>query len=116
MSLNKEKLVAFAQQVGKDYTTLNALIQQVKTSVEGKASSAEITQAVNALKNELLNGVGAEYDTFKEIAEKLTELASGTGVGEVLTQKLTEINTKLQELENLDLVDIYTKAKQGNVL
>lgn len=110
---NDTKLVEFAKQVGIDYRELKTLLQQIQQAVNNKATSSEITQAVTALKNELLNGVGSEYDTLKELADKLTELASGSGVGEVLTQKLTEINTKLSDLENVDLLGTYNQAKNG---
>lgn len=113
MSLNSEKLQAFAKQVGIDYAELKKLVDNLTSTMNGKASTSEITQAVDNLKNELLNGVGVEYDTFKELADKLTELADGTGVGELITQKLAEINKKFTELEQLDLLGAYNLGKTG---
>lgn len=110
--LDLSKLSDFAKQVGLDYKELLSKITTVEQAVNGKATESEIQQAISELRNELLNGVGAEYDTFKEIADKLTEISS-SAVGQTLLEKLTELQNKFKQIENLNLVETYTQAKNS---
>ena len=112
-TLNLQKLVTFAQQVGADYKSLVDKIKAVETAINGKATEQQITQKVNELKNELLNGVGAEFDTLKELADELKNLSTATGAGGAILTKLTELSGKFDALTELDLVETYTRAKNG---
>lgn len=75
--------------------------------------NSELTQKVNELKNELLNGVGAEFDTLKELADELKNLSAATSAGGAILTKLTELSGKFDALTDLNLVETYTRAKNG---
>lgn len=125
-----EKLTAFARQVGLDYKALLAKITQLETAIQNSSnpnvSLQQIDTKIQALKNELLGDNPSQaLDTFREIADKINEIEGSvensiiekikefrTALTSVQT-KQTELETTLTELQNLDLVVIYTTAKNG---
>lgn len=107
MSLNTEKLIAFATAVGTDYKELKqALGEKVSTSDLNTA----IEQAKIAIKSELLGeGVPEQFDTLKEIADAIVNMNGETEAGVVA--KLAELGQKIDAVESLDLVAVYNQAK-----
>lgn len=105
---NSEKLLAFAQAVGVDVKTLNEKVATLTNTVGSLPTNSDL----NALKNEMLGGVGAEYDTLKEIADKLAELGSSEVSGAIL-EKFNELKQRWTALESVDLLQTYNTAKQG---
>lgn len=112
MSLNTERMTKFAQAVGAD-------IKDIKTQLANKADKSEVGQggitkeqldtAIQGVKNAILgDGVSEEFDTLKEIADKIK---AGENPDSAIVAKLTELGGKITELENLDLVATYTAAK-----
>ena len=113
MSLNIEKLTKFAQAVGTD-------IKEIKRELANKAEKSEVGQggitqqqldtAIQGVKTAILGeGVSEELDTLKEIADKIK---AGENPDSAIIAKLTELGQKITDLENLDLVAIYTTAKE----
>ncbi|WGE32608.1 hypothetical protein NYR60_03075 [Actinobacillus genomosp. 2] len=111
MTTQNEKFTQFAQAVGVDVKTINEKIKTIELMVNGKVSNIEIQSAIGALRNELLGGVAAEYDTLKELADKLNQLANDDNLSSAILQKFTEIRTEIDELKNVDLVTTYNQAK-----
>lgn len=125
-----EKLTAFARQVGLDYKALLAKITQLETAIQNSSdpnlSLQQVDEKIQALKTELLGDNPSQaLDTFKEIADKINKIEGSvensiiekikefrTALTSVQT-KQTELETTLTELQNLDLVAIYTTAKNG---
>lgn len=107
MSLNTEKLTAFAQAVGVDYKELKRLLGE---KVNASDLSTAIEQANQALKSELLGeGVPEQFDTLKEIADAITRMNGEAEAGVVA--KLAELGQKFDAIEALDLVAVYNQAK-----
>lgn len=113
MSLNTERITRFVQAVGVD-------IKEIKSELANKAEKGEagqggITQqqldtAIQGVKTAILGeGVPEELDTLKEIADKIK---AGENPDSAIIAKLTELGQKFTDLENLDLVAIYTTAKE----
>lgn len=112
MTLNTEKLTQFAQAVGAD-------VKEIKTTLASKADKSEIGQggitqeqlntAIQGVKTEILGeGVPEELDTLKEIAEKIQ---AGGSPDSAIVSKMTELGQKFTDLENTDLLTVYTEAK-----
>lgn len=107
MSLNTEKLIAFATAVGADYKELK---QALGEKVNASDLSTAIEQAKIAVKSELLGeGVPEQFDTLKEIADAIANMSGGTEAGVVA--KLAELGQKIDDIEALDLVAVYNQAK-----
>ena len=103
------KLHDFAQAVGAD-------IKEIKTALAGKADkgSAGITQeqlntAIAQAKTDLIGGAPEELDTLKELADKIA--AGGGNVDSGIIIKMTELGTRLDTIEQEDLVNVYNTAK-----
>lgn len=107
------KLHDFAQAVGAD-------IKEIKTTLSGKADKGEvaangITQdqlntAIQGVKTAILGeGVPEELDTLKEIADKISAAGGNTDSG--IISKMTELGTRLDTIEQEDLVSVYNTAK-----
>ena len=104
------KLHDFAQAVGAD-------IKEIKTALAGKADkgSEGITQdqlntAIQGVKTAILGeGVPEELDTLKEIADKISAAGGNTDSG--IISKMTELGTRIDTIEQEDLVSVYTAAK-----
>lgn len=107
------KLHDFAQAVGAD-------IKEIKTALAGKAEKGEVTAngitqdqlntAIQGVKTAILGeGVPEELDTLKEIADKIA--AGGGNVDSGIITKMTELGTRIDTIEQEDLVSVYNTAK-----
>lgn len=99
------KLHDFAQAVGAD-------IKEIKASIAGKAtgvSEERLTQAINQAKTDIIGNAPEELDTLKEIADKITAAGGNTDSG--IISKMTELGTRLDTIEQEDLVSVYNSAK-----
>lgn len=104
-------------------TTQN--IQQLLTEFaqylgeQDKALYQQLEAKINQLKADLLGGVSADLDTFRELADELRKLKeNGSSVPEALTTKLTEFKTALDgiseqmaALNNADLKAAYQRGR-----
>lgn len=107
------KLHDFAQSVGTD-------IKEIKTALAGKAEKGEVTAngitqdqlntAIQGVKTAILGeGVPEELDTLKEIADKISAAGGNTDSG--IISKMTELGTRIDTIEQEDLVSVYNTAK-----
>ena len=107
------KLHDFAQAVGAD-------IKEIKIALAGKAEKGEVTTngitqdqlntAIQGVKTAILGeGVPEELDTLKEIADKITAAGGNTDSG--IISKMTELGTRIDTIEQEDLVSVYNSAK-----
>lgn len=107
------KLHDFAQAVGAD-------IKEIKTALAGKAEKGEVTTngitqdqlntAIQGVKTAILGeGVPEELDTLKEIADKINSAGGNTDSG--IISKMSELGTRLDTIEQEDLVSVYNTAK-----
>lgn len=107
------KLHDFAQAVGAD-------IKEIKTALAGKAEKGEVTAngitqdqlnaAIQGVKTAILGeGVPEELDTLKEIADKISAAGGNTDSG--IISKMTELGTRIDTIEQEDLVSVYSTAK-----
>lgn len=106
------KLHDFAQAVGAD-------IKEIKTTLAGKAEKGEVTangiteerltQAINQAKTEIIGGAPENLNTLKEIADKIS--ASGGNTDSGIISKMTELGTRIDTIEQEDLVSVYNTAK-----
>ena len=105
--MDTSKLIAFAQALGADNKAMKQLID---TKIDNATLMQAIEQAKTAVKNDILgDGVSEQYDTLKEVAEKIASL-SGDTEGAVV-QKLADLGRRIDEFANLDLVATYNQAK-----
>lgn len=101
------KLHDFAQAVGAD-------IKEIKASIASKAvgvSEERLTQAITQAKADIIGNAPEELDTLKEIADKIT--ASGGNTDSGIISKMTELGTRLDTIEQEDLVSVYNSAKNS---
>lgn len=109
------KLHDFAQAVGAD-------IKEIKTALAGKAEKGEVTAngitqdqlnaAIQGVKTAILGeGVPEELDTLKEIADKISAAGGNTDSG--IISKMTELGTRIDTIEQEDLVSVYNSAKNS---
>lgn len=107
------KLHDFAQAVGAD-------IKEIKTALAGKAEKGEVTAngitqdqlntAIQGVKTAILGeGVPEELNTLKEIADNIEAAGGNTNSG--IISKMTELGTRLDTIEQEDLVSVYNTAK-----
>lgn len=107
------KLHDFAQAVGAD-------IKEIKTALAGKAEKGEVTAngitqdqlntAIQGVKTAILGeGVPEELNTLKEIADKISAAGGNTDSG--IITKMTELGTRIDTIEQEDLVNVYNTAK-----
>lgn len=99
------KLHDFAQAVGAD-------IKEIKASIASKAvgvTEERLTQAITQVKTDIINNAPEELDTLKEIADKITAAGGNTDSG--IISKMTELGTRIDTIEQEDLVSVYTAAK-----
>lgn len=107
------KLHDFATAVGTD-------IKEIKTALAGKAEKGEVTAngitqeqlntAIQGVKTAILGeGVPEELNTLKEIADKISAAGGNTDSG--IISKMTELGTRIDTIEQEDLVSVYTAAK-----
>lgn len=103
------KLHDFAQAVGAD-------IKEIKTTLAGKADKGSegiteerLTQAITQAKADIIGNAPEELDTLKEIADKITAAGGNTDSG--IISKMTELGTRIDTIEQVDLVSVYNTAK-----
>lgn len=103
------KLHDFAQAVGAD-------IKEIKTTLAGKADKGSegiteerLTQAITQAKADIIGNAPEELDTLKEIADKINAAGGSTDSG--IIAKMTELGTRLDTIEQEDLVSVYNAAK-----
>lgn len=99
------KLHDFAQAVGAD-------IKEIKASIASKAvgvSEERLTQAITQVKTDIIGNAPEELDTLKEIADKISAAGGNTDSG--IISKMTELGTRLDTIEQEDLVSVYNTAK-----
>lgn len=99
------KLHDFAQAVGAD-------IKEIKASIASKAtgvSEERLTQAITQVKADIIGNAPEELDTLKEIADKISAAGGNTDSG--IISKMTELGTRIDTIEQEDLVSVYNTAK-----
>lgn len=103
------KLHDFAQAVGAD-------IKEIKTTLAGKEDKGaggiteeRLTQAITQAKADIIGNAPEELDTLKEIADKITAAGGNTDSG--IISKMTELGTRIDAIEQEDLVSVYNTAK-----
>lgn len=99
------KLHDFAQAVGTD-------IKEIKASIASKATGVteeRLTQAITQAKADIIGGAPEALDTLKEIADKISAAGGNTDSG--IISKMTELGTRIDTIEQEDLVSVYTAAK-----
>ncbi|MGQ7336378.1 hypothetical protein ACTGYP_00375 [Streptococcus suis] len=106
--MDTSKLTAFAQAVGADVKELK---QTLVDKVTNEALTQAIEQAKTALKADILGeGVPEQLDTLKEIAEAIS--AMNGEAEQAVVQKIAELGNRVDSIANLDLVAVYTAAKE----
>lgn len=118
MTVNaKDNIVAFAKQVGADYKELKELLQRLGTVPTDVVTSAQLQTQLTQFENKIKGGELAEnLDSLFEIAQKINSLVSDNEVAKSLTETLNGIKERLTTLEQngtLDLLTVYTNAKNG---
>ena len=99
------KLHDFAQAVGAD-------IKEIKASIASKTvgvSEERLTQAITQAKADLIGGAPENLNTLKEIADNITSAGGNTDSG--IITKMTELGTRIDTIEQEDLVSVYNAAK-----
>lgn len=99
------KLHDFAQAVGADIKEIRASIASKATGV----SEERLTQAITQVKTDIIGNAPEELDTLKEIADKITAAGGNTDSG--IISKMTELGTRIDTIEQEDLVSVYNTAK-----
>ena len=103
------KLHDFAQAVGAD-------IKEIKTTLAGKADKGSegiteerLTQAITQAKADIIGGAPENLNTLKEIADNIEAAGGNTDSG--IISKMTELGTRIDTIEQEDLVSVYNTAK-----
>nr|UWI13803.1 MAG: hypothetical protein [Bacteriophage sp.] len=99
------KLHDFAQAVGAD-------IKEIKASIANKTvgvTEERLTQAITQVKTDIIGNAPEELDTLKEIADKIN--AAGGNADSGIISKMTELGTRIDTIEQEDLVSVYNTAK-----
>lgn len=99
------KLHDFATAVGTD-------IKEIKASIANKTvgvSEERLTQAITQVKADIIGNAPEELDTLKEIADKISAAGGNTESG--IISKMTELGTRIDTIEQEDLVNVYNTAK-----
>lgn len=99
------KLHDFAQAVGADIKEIKASIASNGTGV----SEERLTQAITQAKADIIGNAPEELDTLKEIADKISAAGGNTDSG--IISKMTELGTRIDTIEQEDLVSVYNTAK-----
>ena len=122
---NHKNIVDAIKAIGADYKSLHEAISAIQTQ-QGSGEQATLTkinelisQAETRILNKIKGGeLSEDLDTLFEIAAKIGELVSDKSVREALTGTLQEIKNNVAnlqswqtEMDNLDLVGEYNKAK-----
>ena len=99
------KLHDFAQAVGAD-------IKEIKVSIANKTvgvSEERLTQAITQVKADIIGGAPENLNTLKEIADNIESAGGDTNSG--IISKMTELGTRIDTIEQEDLVSVYYTAK-----
>lgn len=99
------KLHDFAQAVGAD-------IKEIKASIANKTvgvSEERLTQAITQVKADIIGEAPENLNTLKEIADNIESAGGNTNSG--IISKMTELGTRLDTIEQEDLVSVYNTAK-----
>lgn len=99
------KLHDFAQAVGAD-------IKEIKASIASKTvgvSEERLTQAITQVKTDIIGGAPENLNTLKEIADNIEAAGGNTDSG--IISKMTELGTRIDTIEQENLVDVYNAAK-----
>lgn len=99
------KLHDFAQAVGAD-------IKEIKASIASKTvgvTEERLTQAITQAKADIIGGAPENLNTLKEIADNIESAGGNTDSG--IITKMTELGTRLDTIEQEDLVSVYNAAK-----
>lgn len=103
------KLHDFAQAVGAD-------IKEIKAALAGKAEKSSegiteerLTQAITQVKADIIGGAPENLNTLKEIADNIESAGGDTNSG--IISKMTELGTRIDTIEQEDLVSVYNTAK-----
>lgn len=99
------KLHDFAQAVGAD-------IKEIKASIASKATGVteeRLTQAITQVKADIIGGAPENLNTLKEIADNIESAGGNTNSG--IISKMTELGTRIDTIEQEDLVSVYNTAK-----
>lgn len=99
------KLHDFAQAVGAD-------IKEIKASIASKTvgvTEERLTQAITQAKADIIGGAPENLNTLKEIADNIEAAGGNTGSG--IITKMTELGTRIDTIEQEDLVNVYNTAK-----
>lgn len=99
------KLHDFAQAVGADIKELKASIASKATGV----SEERLTQAITQAKADIIGGAPENLNTLKEIADNIEAAGGNTNSG--IITKMTELGTRIDTIEQEDLVSVYNTAK-----
>ena len=88
------------------------LPKEIKGSIANKTvgvSEERLTQAITQVKADIIGNAPEELDTLKEIADKISAAGGNTDSG--IITKMTELGTRLDTIEQEDLVSVYNTAK-----
>lgn len=106
------KLHDFATAVGAD-------IKEIKTTLAGKAEKGEVTTngitqeqlntAITQAKTDIIGGAPENLNTLKEIADNIEAAGGNTDSG--IISKMAELGTRIDTIEQEDLVSVYNSAK-----
>lgn len=99
------KLHDFAQAVGAD-------IKEIKASIANKTvgvSEERLMQAITQVKADIIGEAPENLNTLKEIADNIESAGGNTNSG--IISKMTELGTRLDTIEQEDLVSVYNTAK-----
>ena len=99
------KLHDFAQAVGAD-------IKEIKASIANKTvgvSEERLTQAITQAKADIIGGAPENLNTLKEIADNIEAAGGNTDSG--IISKMSELGTRIDTIEQEDLVSVYNTAK-----
>ena len=69
----------------------------------------QLNTAIAQAKTDLIGGAPEELDTLKEIADKISAASGNTDSGIIV--KMTELGTRIDTIEQEDLVSVYNTAK-----
>lgn len=103
------KLHDFAQAVGADIKEIKASIASKTVGVSEERLTQAITQAITQAKADIIGGAPEALDTLKEIADNITAAGGNTDSG--IITKMTELGTRIDTIEQEDLVSVYNAAK-----
>lgn len=103
------KLHDFAQAVGADIKEIKAALAGKAEKGAGGITEERLTQAITQAKADIIGNAPEELDTLKEIADKISAAGGNTDSG--IITKMTELGTRIDTLEQEDLVSVYNTAK-----